>query len=187
MKFFAHTAKIGKSVNVGLFCQKHFLERWGRHFWKDFLHYFPAFRKLTIFNFFAKPQLRRKKAFYKKSLIWYTFHSKFVTFNDFEKQTRIVFQNKPKFRSCLRNLSISIAFNGNFALNWWWKVFKLQPFVHFQWASKQVSVGKFTRWVDEISSDIWKRTGKKTKHLKKSKTFVKNCHIQFFLGKEYLL
>ena len=59
--------------------------------------------------------------FLRNNTIWYSFHSKFATFRDFEKKLvflpkkNIFFENEPKFFYVLRNFNISGALYGKFA------------------------------------------------------------------------
>ena len=61
--------------------------------------------------------------FLRNDTIWYAFYSKFATFRDIEKiqvffrKTHLFFQEKTRISNVLRNLTISVAFNGKFT-NW---------------------------------------------------------------------
>ena len=69
------------------------------------------FLNWKILFFFSKKNLAVKveKTFFRNNIILYAFYSNFSTFTDLKK-TQILY--------VLRNLSISVAFYGNFAIFW---------------------------------------------------------------------
>ena len=75
---------------------------------------FLTFRNLNNLFFFAKPQLKRKKNQRIKSFDTDSTAS-LLFLTDFEKKTSF-FREKTKLRTCLSNLSISVAFYGKFAI-----------------------------------------------------------------------
>ena len=120
-------------------------------FYKYSSRNFLIFPNSKIFWLFCKKtqSKQKKKKFLRINIILYEFCSKFATLTNFEKKsyfffkiTQRFFPKNPKFRTYLKNLTISVAFYSKFSIIWWWKIWKSKPlehleFGHFQLASKR--------------------------------------------------
>ena len=130
------------------FCWRFFLKGWKRSFFsKKILIYF--------FDFFCqKNSIKEQKTFLRNNIICYAFSSKFATISDFEDH---LFFGKKSF--VLGNYTFSVAFYGNFALIWWWKILKFRNVRtfgnrHFQLASKHTKRSDLSVKVDHFPSII---------------------------------
>ena len=91
-----------------------------------FSSYFLIFPTLKFFWLSSKKPHEVEKTIIGNNTIWYAFYKKIAAFSDFEENSRFfpiqktsIFSKETQNSFVLRNLSISVAFFGKYATNWW--------------------------------------------------------------------